>query len=121
MSTRGNICVKVKEDDYYRVNQKVKGLVYKEFPYIFIYNHFDSYPEGLGATLKKDYNSYEKALDLVLEGDCSYPGKPYAEREDYSEVAPRVTNSIEKACQQEYLYVFQNDVWEIYNNELEKI
>ncbi len=123
MSTRGNICVKVKQDDFYKVTKIIDTLVYKETPYIYIYNHSDSYPDGLGKKLKEDYNSYEKALDLVLEGDCSFPGSPYKDREGYKHNKPRTAKYLEKAFNEEYLYVFQDEAWYLVseNNELEKL
>ena len=37
-----------------------------------IYCHHDGYPEGVGVELLKHFNSYEKAMALILAGDTSY-------------------------------------------------
>lgn len=36
-----------------------------------IYNHWDSYPLGLGATLLENYKNEEKVKKLIALGDCS--------------------------------------------------
>lgn len=118
MSTRGNICIKVKEKDFEFVEDTIDEKISESSPYLFIYNHFDSYPEGLGENLIKNYNDYEAALDLVLDGDCSTPGVPYAVREGYSHTKPRVVSNIAQANQEEYLYVF-DEGWKCYDDSLE--
>ncbi len=120
MSTRGNICVKVKSQDFERVNKLVGGIS-EETPYMYIYNHFDSYPDGLGKQLVENYNDYDKALDLVLEGDCSAPEQPYSKREGYENTKPRTAHVITEANQQEYLYVYENDGWNCYDEKMTKL
>ena len=39
--------------------------------YDAIYCHFDGYPEGVGATLKKSYYSEDKVDKLIEHGDVS--------------------------------------------------
>lgn len=36
-----------------------------------IYNHWDSYPSGLGATLLENYKDEKKVKKLISLGDCS--------------------------------------------------
>lgn len=124
MSTRGNICIRIQEEDYDRVNSIISKYSFRKIskwsPYLYIYNHFDSYPESLGKELLTNYNNYNKALELVLEGDCSYPGRPYKGSEEYSNVVPKVAFNKVEAFQNEFLYVF-NKEWECYNTELNKI
>lgn len=124
MSTRGNICIRIREEDYDKVNLIISKYssrkLSKYSSYLYIYNHFDSYPESLGKELLTNYNDYSKALELVLDGDCSYPGKPYKDSEDYNWVGPKVAFSKVEAFQNEFLYVF-NKQWECYNTELDKI
>jgi hypothetical protein len=115
MSTRGNICVKVKSKDFNRVNNKILEKVSEENSYLYIYNHWDSYPSGLGTLLITNYNTYEDALELVLEGDCSFPGNPYSERESYEETQPKTATNTAETNQQEYLYVFEDDKWTCYD------
>ena len=38
---------------------------------IRIYHHYDGYPEMLGETLVKEFNDYEKVMNLVAFGDAS--------------------------------------------------
>ncbi len=118
MSTRGNICIKVKTQDFDFVKKTIGEDISEKSPYLFIYNHFDSYPEGLGVNLVKNYNNYEDALDLIMDGDCSAPGFPYALREGYADTKPRVVSNIQQANQEEYLYVFE-DGWSCYDSSFE--
>ncbi len=55
MSTRGRI-----------------GIELSDGSILSVYNHSDSYPEGLGVDLKTHYNSYEKVSNLIDGGDMSY-------------------------------------------------
>lgn len=59
MSTRSLICKEV---------EKGRG-------YICIYCHFDGYPEGVGDTLLKYYNTSEKVDALIALGDISFIDK----------------------------------------------
>lgn len=119
MSTRGNICVKVAEKDFNRVNKIIScggKAVSTTYPYLYIYNHFDSYPDGLGRDLNTDYTTYEKALELVLQGDCSCPGMPYTGRgESFEDNCPKVTGDKLSALEQEYLYVFEDNSWKMFH------
>lgn len=121
MSTRGNICIKVAPENYDEMTTLCESIVDEVHPYVFIYNHFDSYPTGLGKTLLNDYNSYDKALALIAQGDCSCPGNPYATREPFHDNIPRVTSNKFKALQEEYLYVYENSAWECYDYKQNKI
>lgn len=56
MSTRGHVAIK--EDGKYR----------------YIYNHHDSYIDGLGITLYKHYNNIKKIKNLLELGDTSSIG-----------------------------------------------
>ena len=94
-----------------------------------IYCHNDGYPEGVGYALLKGYNSYEKALALILGGDLSSLYKSYScpyslgKGEDPIQCAPDVLEKAEiKGC---YLYVFdyETDKWLIqkYGSELKPL
>lgn len=54
MSTRSTVIVKFGDKDY-------RG----------IYCHWDGYPDGVGKTLKENFNSLEMAKEIVELGDCS--------------------------------------------------
>lgn len=121
MSTRGDICVKVQEKDFNRISNILDREISADLPYIYIYNHFDSYVKGLGEKLKRDYNDYESALKLVLEGDCSYPGSPYSLYETYGYNKPKAVSTKEEALKEEYLYVFENGIWNGYDDNMNKV
>jgi hypothetical protein len=55
------------------LNMSTRGTVFtKQGPkYIGIYNHFDSYPDGLGQTLLSNYDDLPKVLELIYHGDAS--------------------------------------------------
>lgn len=80
-----------------------------------IYHHWDGYPDGVGATLVKSYNSYDKALNLVLGGDCSTINStynPYALRksEDWDSIKPAAIDENE-GVEEEYDYMFKDGEW----------
>ena len=86
------------------------------------YGQWDGYPEGVGAELLKSFNSYEKALALVLAGDTSgvYDGATHAyslgQGEDYDGMFGNRPDTLEKpSCDQEYLYTFANGEWKLGN------
>jgi len=64
MSTRSSITVRSKD------NERLSA-----------YCHHDGYLEGVGETLLKNYNSKEKALELVKLGDMSSLGEQIASKE----------------------------------------
>ena len=95
MATRGNV-----------------GYADEEGKIHFIYNHFDSTPNTLGAELLENYNSYEKVVELINGGDMSYPGDHYADGDAcYEDVAPRTTEDALDVLEEEYAYIYMNDGW----------
>lgn len=48
-----------------------------------IYNHFDSYPEYLGRTLKRYYDTREKAEALIRLGNLSSVGKEIGKKHNF--------------------------------------
>lgn len=140
MSTRCNIRVILKEEDRNKDLKFNPGLI-KEFDEndwgadqikvengmwdtvnpnggkaLYIYSHWDGYPEGgVGETLVDDYDTYEKALNLVLVGDISSMcGKlsPYSLRsgENWDDIKPESINE-DKPCKNDYDYMFKDDKW----------
>jgi hypothetical protein len=81
--------------------------------YIGIYCHFDGYPSGVGKELKKKFNDYEKALNLVLLGDCSsiIDGIQTYHNRDNEDYNITITNEIENSWDIEYNYIFENGKW----------
>lgn len=135
MSTTSSIIVKVRNSDKGKVMKfdetKVKVLdwggqtcedqcadVKIEKDYIGIYCHWDGYVEGVGKSLKKGFNTYDKALNLVLGGDCSaihgediihYANRNY---ESWNAINPTQGDSVEEVDGQidsEYVYLFDED------------
>ena len=101
MSTRSCVIIKVRKEDIGTVKSFKKELVkvaekgweqYEQVDadkaapveikekYIGIYCHWDGYPEGVGAALKANFNTYEDALNLILGGDCSVISDEYIMR-----------------------------------------
>lgn len=137
MSTRCNIAIVLKESDR---NRKLNLLEYAketgfdlenrlvnessieetfENKYVVsdgvlqIYCHYDGYPEGVGAELLNNFNSYEEALALILAGDTSYLEKgksaAYAFRESYEDDKPMRIDEPTKF--NDYLYTWKDGEW----------
>lgn len=90
--------------------------------YIGIYCHWDGYPEGVGAALKKNFNDYEKALNLAVGGFCSVISTENIERyatrngEEWKYIKPQQADTAEKLIRTvgdwaEYAYIFENNKW----------
>jgi hypothetical protein len=115
MSTRGRI-----------------GIELKDSSILSIYCHYDNYPEFNGAKLVENFNSYEKASELVDLGDisCLWTNAgwnnetlpetgplPYSQRGD--NCPPRLDADL---CEyllpdnsEEFAYVFRSGEWVCYN------
>ena len=142
MSTRICIIVKVNKENIGKVKTFKKSLIKgleswgngeaKDgfFPkitlhgqYIAIYCHWDGYLEGIGKELKDNYNTYEKALNLVLGGSISSIEngnvRYYTMRkgEEWTSIEPVEFNTLRTAKKNgifswcEYFYVFDNGEW----------
>lgn len=140
MSTRSRIAIVLKEEDKGKKLFPKTELLYgvldhseNENPILHesvfekgivsIYHHWDGYPDGVGVTLMKHYNDYEKVLNLMLMGDASTINPDsdtdkitfynYWRNEDWSDVHPFQHNTVEelKKCVrngwEEYLYIYQ--------------
>ena len=142
MSTHSSIIVEVKREDLGKVlrfnsneleqpeigwdddGNDVKGneeSVEIAYKYIGIYCHWDGYIEGVGYLLKKYFDTYEKALNLVLGGSCSYikvdgsiqrfatrKGKNGVKWED---IKPEQSNSSKALADEEFCYLFKGGEW----------
>ena len=141
MSTNSNIIVKVKKEDVGKIlkfnanklempeikwDKDIKGFeedVKITNEYIGIYCHWDGYLEGVGETLKNDFNTYEKALNLILGGSCSSiedNGRitRYATRkgEKWEYLAPKQSDNPISLAKQEFCYLFENGKWKWLDN-----
>ena len=82
--------------------------------YIGIYCHWDGYLDGVGKALKEHFNTYDKALNLVLGGSCSAIGNNggivrYATREgeEWDFVKPKQSDNPISLAKEEYNYLFE--------------
>lgn len=146
MSTNSNIIVKVKKSDISSIalfdakkldvpekswDENNNGIINgNEKPveitneYIGIYCHWDGYLAGVGYALKEYFNTYEKALNLVLGGDLSYIDDDgnimrYATRdgEDWDYIAPEQSDDPISLANQEYNYLFEDGKWKWLNDD----
>lgn len=136
MSTNSNICIILKNEDKnkpLKFNiEKIPSVNYSKFNYdkeelnkikeintdknvLEIYHHWDGYPDGVGKTLIEDYNDYDKALNLILGGDCSSINPPQYEPywsikgEEWEYIKPKEFD--EPKLGREYLYKFDKGKW----------
>ena len=108
------------------------GIQLKDNSILSVYHHWDGYPEWLGKTLVEQYNSKEKASELIDGGDMSccwsdslwgkqLPEGEYAP-EYYSlrggeDCPPRLDNNMEEffSSNEEFGYVYTSAGWTCYN------
>ena len=110
------------------------GILLPDDSILSVYHHYDGYPEWLGVKLKENYNTYEKASELIDGGNmsnCYYDEKYNAETGEYTpiadpkpsyyggeEEAPILSKNFDEFTKidswQEYSYVFVKDRWEGY-------
>ena len=116
MSTRSRIALQLNEDAF-----------------LSVYHHWDGYPQWLGVTLKKKFNTRDKVAEAIDGGDISCIASDntwdlnekvdehilyYNDRGEKTE--PRLDLNFDDFCSnatacEEYLYVFTLDhEWECY-------
>ena len=105
------------------------GLQLADGNILSVYHHWDGYPEWLGVTLNKKFNTRDKVAELIDGGDISCCDSDsdwnlnkvenhvqyYNDRGDNTE--PRLDSNFDDYVKQgeEYAYVFTLDhVWECY-------
>jgi hypothetical protein len=89
--------------------------------FMAIYCHWDGYPEGVGATLKSFYSTFEQAKALVEKGDLSSLGETLESSEFYADKGEELKVETFKSdsdwlewannCGCEYAYLFKGDKW----------
>ena len=96
-----------------------------------IYCHSDGYIENNGYLLNKHYKSYDLALSIIKENDCSVLGSSIKESRFYNTWRNEETElkkfrneknfmlSFNNDIFAEYIYLFKNDKW--YVSELKII
>ena len=114
-----------------RIGLQLEGQI------ISVYHHWDGYPEWLGVTLNKKFNTREKVEELIDGGDMSSCDSEYGWDYDedskrevsaptyYSErgedCPPKISESITEYLDQtertdgEYAYLFDNGEWTCYD------
>ena len=107
---------------------------------ISVYHHWDGYPEWLGVTLNKKFNTREKVVELIDGGDMSSCDSEYGWDYNYvngeevkrevsaptyysergEDAPPKISESITDYLDQteytdgEYAYLFDNGEWTCY-------
>ena len=112
MATRSRIALQLTEDAF-----------------VSVYHHWDGYPEWLGVTLNKKFNTREKVAELLDGGDISscdsdtdWENNKVENHVQYyndrgEDTAPKLHENIDDffAIGEEYAYVFTLDhEWECY-------
>ena len=113
MSTRSRIALQLTEDSF-----------------LSVYHHWDGYPQWLGVTLKKKFNTREKIAELIDGGDISCVESDtdwnrnkvdehvlyYNDRGENTEPALHLNIDDYFDAGEEYAYVFTLDYeWECYD------
>ena len=105
------------------------GLLLQTGHVLSVYHHWDGYPEWLGVTLNKKFNTYEKIAELIDGGDVSCIDSDtdwklnkvenhvqyYNDRGEDTE--PRLDLSVEDYLDngEEYAYLFEGGEWKCYD------
>ena len=100
------------------------GVQQNDGTIISIYCHFDGYIDGVGKTLCYEHHGFEKAMNLVLLGNCSsICGGLVAYREldwAWDDVKPKVHKAIDdfESYFESYFesvnYLFVDGVWKFW-------
>ena len=110
MSTRSNIAILLRPDDRSKEFKTPWGQVVNANgkKYLYVYCHYDGYPEGVGDDLIRMFNGdkYEKALKYILMGDRSTTDLSYWDWRK-EQCAPRAADTEEEMYQNDYLYVIE--------------
>ena len=105
------------------------GLLLETGHVLSVYHHWDGYPQWLGVTLNKKFNTREKVAELIDGGDISCCDSDsdwnlekvdlhvqyYNDRGENTE--PRLDTTVEDylANGEEYAYLFENNEWVCYD------
>ncbi len=105
------------------------GLELADGSVLSVYHHWDGYPQWLGVTLNKKFNTREKVSELLDGGDISSCDSDtdwdlkeveshvqyYNDRGDNT--TPRLDKDLDTYLSEgeEYAYLFTNDEWVCYN------
>ena len=110
------------------------GYVLPDDSIVSVYHHWDGYPEWLGVTLNREYNTEEKVRKLIDGGNmsnCWSDSKFNTETKEFDKVEPHVNYydgdderpEISATRQEaaglnwdaEFIYFFMNGNWECFS------
>ena len=105
------------------------GLLLDNDYVLSVYHHWDGYPEWLGVTLQRKFDTYDLIAELIDGGDVSCIDSTtdwdlkkvenhvqyYNDRGEKTE--PRLDQTVEDylANGEEYAYLFENNQWVCYD------
>ena len=105
------------------------GLLLETGYVLSVYHHWDGYPEWLGVTLQRKFDTYDLVAELLDGGDVSCIDSTtdwnldkvenhvqyYNDRGEDTE--PRLDTTVEDylANGEEYAYLFENNEWVCYD------
>ena len=104
------------------------GLLLQTGHVLSVYHHWDGYPEWLGVTLQRKFDTYELIAELIDGGDVScidsttdWDLKKVENHVQYyndrgEDTEPRLDLSVEDYLDngEEYAYLFENNEWVCY-------
>ena len=107
------------------------GIQLKDDSVLSVYHHWDGYPEWLGKTLVEQYNSKEKASELIDGGDmsCCWSDSLWGKQLPEGEYAPEYYSLRGEDCPprydetreeflsdgEEFSYIFTSAGWVCYD------
>jgi hypothetical protein len=107
------------------------GIQLKDDSVLSVYHHWDGYPEWLGKTLVEQYNSKEKASELIDGGDMSscWADEIWGKKLPQGEYAPEYYSARGENCPprydetreeflsmgEEFSYIFTSAGWVCYD------
>ena len=105
------------------------GLLLQTGHVLSVYHHWDGYPEWLGVTLQRKFDTYELIAELIDGGDVScidsttdWDLKKVENHVQYyndrgEDTEPRLDLSVEDYLDngEEYAYLFENNQWVCYD------
>lgn len=102
------------------------GILTKKGDVKYIYNHYDSYLDYLGITLYQNYNTEEKAKELIARGNTSaiYPTLETSRFYDESPCIGDLNQFLKDGCNIEWVYLFKDGQWfvgTIWNDKKENL
>ena len=102
------------------------GILTKKGDVKYIYNHYDSYLDYLGITLYQNYNTEEKAKELIKKGNASaiYSTLETSRFYDESPCIEDLNHFLKDRCDIEWVYLFKDGQWfvgTIWNDKKENL